>query len=271
MHSFGTAPPVVMLGGCGVFYYAWDDVVARLPGVEVARLDRPGTAGTPWPGVLPRLRDEVATLAGLVDRLGAPAVVVGHSMAGLHGEALARLHPDLVAGLVLVDSSVEWKRQRPGPQALWLGAARASQHALSVKPLQPLGSLGDRILTANQSKRQRLLQPTSALAKRLFRDPEAIAAIIAEQAAYGQQVMDLADLRVRHPFPQVAVVVLTAAADGGRQWVEDQRRLATLLSGRQVVSHESRHLMMLDQPDLVVEAVTSVRRHGVADQRGSDD
>lgn len=271
VHTPGTAPPVVLLGGCGVFYYAWDDVVARLPGVETARLDRPGLAGTRWPGVLPRLDDEVATLADLIRRLGAPAVVVGHSMGGPHAEALARLHPDLVAGLVLVDSSVEWKRQRPGPQALWLAAARATHRALGIKPLQPLGSLGDRILTANQSRRRRLLEATSPLAKRLFRDPEAAAAIIAEQAAYGQQIQDLADLREQHPFPPVAVVVLTAAGDGGRQWVEDQRRLATLLGGRQVVSQESRHLMMLDQPDLVAEAVTSVRGPGVGDQGGSHD
>jgi pimeloyl-ACP methyl ester carboxylesterase len=132
---------------------------------------------------------------------------------------------------------------------------------LAVPPLQPLGSLADRILTATQSSRG-LFDPRSEQSKQAFRDPAAVASVIAEQAAYGQQVQDLAELRERLPFPEIEVVVLTAAGDGGRQWVADQARLARLLRGRQVVSQQSRHLMMIDQPDLVHEAVTSVRQQG---------
>jgi pimeloyl-ACP methyl ester carboxylesterase len=53
-------------------------------------------------------------------------------------------------------------------------------------------------------------------------------------------------------------VVLTAAGDGGRSWVADQRRLAELLSARQVVRDDSRHLMMLDRPDVVADALRSL-------------
>lgn len=253
----GGAPAVVLLGGCGVPYYAWDKVVAQLGGAEVVRLDRPGLVATAWPGVLPRLTDEVATLAELIAKSGGPAVVVAHSMAGLHAEALARSHPDLVAGLVLVDSSVETSPKRPGSRLVWLGIARLVRVLMGVPVLRPLGSLADRVLVAAQS-RQRVFGHTPAIAKQVFRSGDATASVIAEQGAYSQQVFDLAELRTAAPLPPVVVVVLTAG-QGGEQWVTDQSRLAQLLKGRQVVVQDSRHLIMIDRPDLVADAVRAVR------------
>ena len=50
-------------------YYAWDPVVELLTGRWVVRMDRPGLAGTPWPGRLPTLAEEIATLEDLVTSL----------------------------------------------------------------------------------------------------------------------------------------------------------------------------------------------------------
>ncbi|MET1005002.1 MAG: alpha/beta hydrolase, partial [Propionibacteriaceae bacterium] len=221
------------------------------------RMDRPGLGGTPWPGVLPRLADEVATLAELIDRLGT-SVVVAHSMAGLHAEALARLHPDRVAGLVLVDSSVEWSPKPPSGDAVWLTAARSVRAVMRVPVFRPLGSLADRLLTSAQSRR-RVFDAVTPEAKEVYRSRDAVASVVAEQAAYGQQVLDLAALRATTPLPELPVTVLTAAADGGASWVDDQRRLADLLGGTQLVAEDSRHLIMIDRPDLVAAAVRTVR------------
>lgn len=270
VHEVGAQPLVVLLGGCGVPCYRWDEVIALLPGVEVARIDRPGIGGTRWPQVLPRLADEVATVADLIARLGGPAVVVGHSMGGLYAEAVARLHPDLVTGLVLIDGSVEHHPRRPGSGAAWLRTAKAAHTALGVPLLRPLGSLADRLLTASQSRR-RVLDPGEALARAVYRDPEAVASVIAEQAAYAQQIWDLAAIRRSSTLPGIPVVVLTAARDGGARWVAKQRKLAELLAARQVVVDDSRHLMMLDRPDVVAHTVLEVReRPGmtVADEHG---
>lgn len=258
VHQPGTGPAVVLLGGCGVPFYTWDAVVELLPDATLARMDRPGLGGTAWPGQLPTLQDEVATLADLVRRLGGRAIVVGHSMAGPHAEALARHHPELVAGLVLVDASVEWAPKRPGSGEVWLQTARATRALMWVPPLRPLGSLADRVLTATQSRR-RFFDPTSALAKEVYRTRDAAASVIAEQAAYNAQLWDLAEVRAGKPLPPVSAVVLTAAGDGGAKWVADQRRLAELLGGSHVVAEDSRHLIMLDRPDLVADAVTAVR------------
>ena len=259
----GEGPAVLLLGGCGVPWYLWDDLVARLSGVAVTRLDRPGLVQTPWPGTLPRLAEEVATLVDLVGSLTAPVALVAHSMAGLHAEALVRQHPHLVRALVLVDGSVEWERPT-ARDALWLGLARAVRSSMSVAPLGRLGPLADRLLTSHQS-RQTLLGPRSSSAQGVYRTPDAVASVVAENGAYAGQVQDLAELRTRLPWPGTSVVVLTAAGDGGEQWVGDQRRLAELLGGRQVVVEDSRHLMMVDRADVVADAVRAGRGEGPAD------
>ena len=57
---------------------------------------------------------------------------------------------------------------------------------------------------------------------------------------------------------EIPTVVLTAAGDGGARWVANQRRLAELLGARQVVIDDSRHLIMLDRPDAVADAIRSL-------------
>ena len=51
-------------------------------------------------------------------------------------------------------------------------------------------------------------------------------------------------------------MVLTAGTRPG--WVRKQRVLTDRVDARQVVVDDSRHLMMLDRPDLVADAVLAV-------------
>lgn len=258
----GLGPTVVLLGGCGVPSPLWQSVVNLLPDRAVVRLDRPGMLGTPWPGHLPRLDEEVATLAALAPRAGAgqPVVLVAHSMAGPHAEAFVRLHPGQVRGLVLVDASVEWQlrpaglRER-GVRAFWLTAARAVRTGLQPPVLRAPARLGGRLVVAAQS-RLRVSDPMPAVAE--LGDPETAASVVAENGAYADQLRDLERVRAERPWPGVPTVVLTAAGDGGASWVGDQRRLADLLGARQVVVEDSRHLIMLDSPQRVVDAVRAV-------------
>lgn len=257
VHRPGTRPTVVLLGGCGVPYYTWAQVVAQLAELELVTMDRPGLVGTPWPGVLPQLEAEVATLTDLIRHLGGPVVLVAHSMAGLHVEALAREHPGLVVGMVLVDASVEWDPRPPTFPERWLWAARGVHALFGLPAVRPAGSFADRVLVTAQSHR-RLLDPTSAVAKAVYRNRDAAASVVAEQGAYDQQVWDLSLLRRRMPFPDIAVAVVTAAAEEGSDWLRDQARLAKLLGGNHIVAADSRHLVMVDRPDLVASAVRSV-------------
>ena len=218
----GAGPPILLLSGCAVPSYDWDLVAELLPDLALLRLDRPGLLGSPWPGLLPRLADEVATLEALLVTVG-PAVVVAHSMAGFHAEALGRKRPDLVAGLVLADGSVEWASRRPRHRRGWLWLATFVRRAM-------------------------------------------VANVLAEQAAYAEQAWDLAQLRESSRWPAIPTIVLSAAAGRGARWIADQACLATLLNARQIVVADSRHLIMIDRPDVVAEAVRALR--GTEDDHG---
>jgi pimeloyl-ACP methyl ester carboxylesterase len=256
----GRRPPVLLLGGCGVPSPFWEGVVELLPDRHVVLLDRPGLLGSPWPGRLPTLAEEVATLTDLVHQVGGPVVVVAHSMAGPHAEALARTRPEQVVGLVLVDASVEWRLRRPGAldllrRGFWRTLARWVQRLTGGSVLNAVTRLAARLVVVRQSKLSLKDAPPGL---RALAAPDATASLLAEQGAYLDQLRDLDQLRRRLPWPGRPTVVLTAAGDGGLRWLADQRRLADLLGGRQVVAEEARHLMMLDSPSLIVCAVRAV-------------
>jgi pimeloyl-ACP methyl ester carboxylesterase len=256
----GRRPPVLLLGGCGVPSPFWQPVVELLPDRHVVLLDRPGLLGSPWPGRLPTLAEEVATLTDLVQHVGGSIVVVAHSMAGPHAEALVRTRPEQVLGLVLVDGSVEWRIRRPTRldffrRALWRTLARSVQRLTAGSLVHMVTRWVVRLVVVKQS-RLTLGEPPPGLDA--LAGPDATASILAEQGAYLDQLRELEQLRRRLPWPGRPTVVLTAAGDGGFRWLADQRQLADLLGAPQVVVGDARHLMMLDSPALIVRAVEAV-------------
>jgi pimeloyl-ACP methyl ester carboxylesterase len=259
----GRRPAVLLLGGCGVPSTLWQPVVDLLPDREVVLLDRPGLAGTPWPGRLPTLSEEVDTLNALVQCVGGPVVLVAHSMAGPHAEGLARTHPEQVLGLVLVDASVEWRLRRPAAldlirQRSWLILARSVRRLAGVLPARALSRGVARLVVVSQSG-LRLGDDIPGLDT--LTGPDAVASVLAEQGAYTEQLRDLQQLREQREWSALPTIVLTATGDGGQRWVDDQRRLADLLGGTQILVEEARHLMMLDSPASIAEAVRAVTGH----------
>jgi poly(3-hydroxyoctanoate) depolymerase len=256
----GAGPPIVLLGGCGVPSYDWDFVADLLPDAALVRLDRPGLLGSEWPDELPQLAAEVATLEALVALVG-PAIIVAHSMAGFHAEALARQRPDLVVGLVLADGSVELSPSRPRFRSGWLWLTRFVRKAMGIPLLRLPSSFSQRLLVAAQSHRS-VTEPVSPLTRQTFRNAEAIASVLAEQAAYADQAWDLAELRRGYPWPAVPTILLTAAEKGGARWIAKQAELAELLKAAHIVVEDSRHLIMIDRPDVVAQAVRALREGG---------
>ncbi|MGJ3509962.1 alpha/beta fold hydrolase [Enemella sp. A6] len=107
MHRFGPATglPVVLLHGFPLDFRMWEAVIAELPGVPVIAVNAPGFGGSGIPEGEPSL-DAYAELlaAGLAEESVTRAVVVGLSMGGYAAMALAESHPDLVAGIGLLDT-----------------------------------------------------------------------------------------------------------------------------------------------------------------------
>ena len=84
--------------------HVWDPVLAGLsaPGFETVQFDQAGfgdRAGAAGPATLDRF---AADLGAVVDAIGKPFVLVGHSMAGPVAELVAAARPERALGLVLV-------------------------------------------------------------------------------------------------------------------------------------------------------------------------
>lgn len=68
----------------------------------------------------------VADLGDAVAQIGTPAVLIGHSMGGLHSWCLAASRPELVEALVIEDMAPDFRGRTTGPWEPWL-------HALPVE------------------------------------------------------------------------------------------------------------------------------------------
>ncbi|MGW0567937.1 alpha/beta fold hydrolase [Streptomyces tauricus] len=263
-----TSPPVCLLsGGLGMCWFDWDPVVPFLtPYRTVVRFDRPGLGlSGPGPGpahAWPTLTGEAHRIARVLDAAGVhtPVTVVGHSLAGFHCEAFARLYPERTAGLVLVDSSVEEEPRPSRAPALRNAATRACGTLLAGAGLpRALGPLLRRtaVRTVRRSRNGRGDPAPYDLVRRAYSTSRSLRAVLAENATYRDQAVELDRLRER-PLPDVPVTVLAAHADGEggtRRWLDRQERLSARLGGTFRVAAPAGHLVMLDRPQDVAAAV----------------
>ncbi len=102
-----SGPGVVLASGAGLSLRTWDPVVAALPSsVRVIRFDRPGLGSSPPSTEVRSARQVARELRALLEELefGAPLILMGHSMGGLHVLRLAELLPETVARVILLDT-----------------------------------------------------------------------------------------------------------------------------------------------------------------------
>jgi pimeloyl-ACP methyl ester carboxylesterase len=251
-------PVVVLTSGLGGCWQGWDLVVPLLSArCRVVRFDRPGLGRSePAPG-RPSLDREVRLMTALLDRLGAdgPVVVAGHSMGGLHAEAFARLCPRRTAGVVLAEAELD---REVGPPGRWPGArvmaARAAGGAFRLSGLSQLLAPGLRRRgVRTQSVAGRDPADTAGAYRSAYGCGHVLTAALVERVLFRDMVAELAGLRARTGFPSVPLRVLSGPGEGLRT---RHRRLAAMSPlGRYIPAEASVHMMPLDRPELIAEAV----------------
>ncbi|MFJ9343818.1 alpha/beta fold hydrolase [Streptomyces sp. NPDC101733] len=261
-------PAVVLSVGLGLAWFDWDPVAALLAaeGRTVIRFDRPGhglSASAPVAGGAAAEAHRIAALLDALDHRD-PVTVVGHSLAGFHAEAFARLHPGRTAALVLADSSVEETPRALLPGALRTGAARLLGRAVTLAGLPAALGPAARRGIVRAGRAGGAGDPAARdLVRRCYRTGRVWRGTLLENARYPDTAAELLALRAEHPLRAPATVL--AAYDGpparsDRHRPDRQAALADTLGARFERIEPSGHLLMLDRPHQVARAILRAQR-----------
>ncbi|WP_188078881.1 alpha/beta fold hydrolase [Rhodococcus sp. ANT_H53B] len=268
LHLFvrGTGPTVVLCGGLGSNWFDWNDTVDILSAHHhVVVLDRPGFGlSDPLPaGATPTVRGEADRIVGVLDALGVtePAVVAGHSIAGFYAEAVARLYPSRIRGILLLDSSAESDPRRFIPAAVRVEAAHLIAAVLSKTGVQTLFGPRVRRVLNQATPPDGTPQETFDWVDDIYRRPTYLAAALTEDVVYPDLAVELN--RIRKQFRLVVPVIVAAAHTGrpspwGKRWIRTQRKLAAYLRADFTVVMPAHHHAMIDKPAEVAALITEL-------------
>ncbi|MEO3758406.1 alpha/beta hydrolase [Mycobacterium sp. B14F4] len=127
-HRGGTGPPLVLVHGLMGRGSTWSRQLPWLTALGgVFTYDAPWHRGRDVDDARPVSTERfVEDLGDAVEGLGEPAVLIGHSMGGLHSWCLAARRPELVRALVVEDMAPDFRGRTTGPWEPWV-------HALPVE------------------------------------------------------------------------------------------------------------------------------------------
>lgn len=251
------SPTVILESGYGAGAFAWGRIQPRVARVtRVCAYDRASYGFSP-PGPLPR---DGAAIARDIDaaldaaRESGPFILVGHSAGGLYVRLLAARRPGEVAGLVLVDPSVE-QFAPPGVDGLNGIRARLARCKAASEAQPPL------------RHDDPSWAPCGAGARR---DAPVWDNRLSElDTIFGRTSMQVS--RLGELIAEVPIYVLTASETAQAspkvgydkpQSVLELQHLRIALTSRRGFQRTvlSSHLMMNDRPELVAETISTMAR-----------
>ena len=240
------APAVILDHGLGGSSAGWGLVqpeVARF--TQVCSYDRAGM-GYSDPGPSPRTARRIASeVAGLLDRGGirTPVVLAAASSGGFGVRVFASDYPDRAAGLVLVDASHEDQGHE------------IPRLARFVPLLSSIGIF--RLLGVSFGLNPESLPPSTAGFARATRFRASGYQAAADEIIHIQE--SASEVRASRRRLTIPVVVITGARAADATWHGLQRDQAGLSErGCQIVADQSGHVVALDQPQVVVDAIRAV-------------
>jgi pimeloyl-ACP methyl ester carboxylesterase len=276
LNSQGTGKPAVLLeGDLCASSLAWSLIQPEIAGfTRVYSYDR---AGLGWsdPSLRPRTSTVIADeLFRLLSHAANPApfILVGANMGGIHVRTFADRYPDLVAGMVLVDSLHDgyWRRipeeayqvvkRTQAEQLTDYQALSALPHAKILKTLKsrlPKGYKSPYPPTIRALADDRCRPETQAGAVRELHAVEIISTMTRDASFYlGNKPLVVLTAGVAEADPNLSE---EDNAQVERVWHMLQTDMLNFsANSRQVIVDCRRQCILTDQPGAVVEAVRSV-------------
>lgn len=267
-------PTVVLEAGLSSPALSWALVQPKVAAfTRVCSYDR---AGYGWSdvGPKPRSAEQISQeLHQLLLNAGVPGpyVLVGHSLGGLYVRVFAHRYPEDAAGLVLVDTGHEdqrhrmpsspWRR-RLGEELVWQRyrlnpfLARLGMHRWQNRPSGVVDAL-----PASLRPAARAIGLQARSYDWIFGEGGAVR-LSEEQVRHAKALLEIPLIVVSAPFggPKPGERAKDELFQRRRRiWMELQRELTGLSSqGTQMIAEQSGHMVPLDQPDVVVEAIRRV-------------
>jgi len=272
------------LGGSSISWSLVQPAVSRV--TRTCSYDRAGFAWSDA-GPLPRTAGRIASeLRQLLDRAGIPSpyLLVGHSYGGLVMRIFAASYRDDVGGLVLVDPAhpEDWANPAPKEQIKIDRGVRLCRHgataarlglARMVSALVGLGAFGIarglvKIVSRGGLSREDegILAPVWKLPAGQRRPLRHFWTEVRFYEALGSQIESICEsaaqtLRAAPDGYSDLPLTTISSTDPGEYRLRQQEALAALSTrGRHIIASKSGHWIPLDQPDVVVEAITAMVR-----------
>lgn len=253
------SPTVVLDAGLGGTSLDWNLVQGDLS--QTTRVCAYDRAGLGWSdaGPQPRTPDRIAReLYTLLNNAGieGPYVLVGHSLAGKNIRIFALQHPELVAGMVLVDARSEYVDQQTSP-------AEAQGFQDGMAALQNLYGVTRRVglirlVGASQWGSPAIPEKIRTEMALLSTTQQSRDTVIAEALMRAENDAQL----VAAPSLGDQPLIVLAAEQNMKElpaWPEAQKRQAALSTkGSLIVVKGSGHYIQLEQPAVVLDAVQQV-------------
>jgi pimeloyl-ACP methyl ester carboxylesterase len=249
----GQGPAIVFIPGLNSSGAVWDAVVAALRERYTCHvLTLAGFAGEPAiaPPFLPTMRD--AVLQYIRDRRLDRPVIVGHSLGGVLALWLGASAPHEVGRIVTIDGV-----------PFLPGLTNAAATAESIKPMA-IG-MRDAFLRASDDDRARqtaLSLPALVTNSTHVKMASAWAAA-SDPATTGQAMMEVMTTDLRPEMSRIESPVLLVAPDAPAGVAPDrfrrsyEQQFAALRDHRVVFLANTRHFVMLDDPESVLSAVNA--------------
>ena len=239
-------PGVILESGLGGTSVEWGFVQPAVASfTRVCSYDRAGLGYSdpgPSPRTTGRIVDELAELLNRADVRG-PLVLVGASSGGFTIRVFASEHAERVAGLVLVDASHEDQPHTVPAIARF------------VPLLSSFGIL--RVLGVSFGRSPEALPPSVRAYARATQFRASGNHAAASEIIHIQESAN--EVRAGRRALKAPVVVVTGARGADAAWQELQRDQVGLSErGCQLVAEDSGHVVPLDQPEVIVDAIRAL-------------
>lgn len=244
-----TGSPVLLLpGGAATSRGFFPGLVDALAGHRVISLDRPGTGLAQDRGVASLPSGSAAAAEVLINLGAGPAVVVGQSLGGAVAVQFAMDHPELVAGLVLIDPTPVDMPKLPATLRRLFGILGLPGR------LPVVGVRLDRLVWNLMSRRAHVADDARDGLEVMISS----ASMHTTARALRTLTADVVALAPRLGRLDVPGVILTAERKPSHVVRQSHERLAALLGARIVAPEGAVHAEHLRDPKAVNDLVLSV-------------